>query len=202
MHGSTDARKGLFTGSQFSPIFRRFPSRRDTHLRPSMSQGPWSGLAPKSKIVQDLDAVAENYRLGRDGGFVPPKVEATVWAYDPNMGSTFDAQRVDSRYPNAPTVPYTTALRRKADRQFVNPEMARKQLASHVTSRTGGEQPLPGPAAYSKPGTFGRPNADARVRNGHRFKFTTTPRFPNDERGGYPGIGQYKPYVSMSGRRE
>ncbi|KAG8460948.1 hypothetical protein KFE25_010699 [Diacronema lutheri] len=135
------------------------------------------GIGTHSRIVADLDAVANNMRLQRDGGFVPTRVKPVVWSYDPQTGSSFERQRVDSRFPNAPTVPQLTALRRKADKQYISAEASRRQGATTVLSRDGGEMPLPGPGRYNKPGTFGRHNADAKIKNGASFKFVTSSRF-------------------------
>ncbi|KAJ1637495.1 hypothetical protein T492DRAFT_859917 [Pavlovales sp. CCMP2436] len=136
--------------------------------------------APMSKIVADLNAIAENIRLKRDGGFMPPpRAEPLVYAYDALLGSSFERQRVDSRYRNPPGVPHLTALRRKEFKQFVSAEAAKKEVPTFVTSQDGGEMPLPGPGRYNRPGTFGKRNADARIRDASSFKFATTTRFPD-----------------------
>jgi hypothetical protein len=161
-----------------------------------------SQLPPQSRIVADLNAVAENTRLGRDGGFVPTRVKPVVWTYDPQMGTSFGRQRVDSRFPNAPTVPRTTSLRRKADRQYLSAEAAKRQIPSTVMSKDGGEVALPGPGRYNVPGTFRR-NADGRLWNAQRVAFSKEGRWAEAERAlrtiPSPGVGTYKPYCSVGG---
>jgi hypothetical protein len=160
--------------------------------------------APTSKIVADLHAVAENQRLKRDGGFVPTISKPHVWAYDPQTGSTFERQRVDSRYRNAPTVPRTTALRHKGHKQYMSAEVAKTQIPTMVMSYSEGEVPLPGPGQHlGMAGTFGAHNASARLRDGSRVKFATTSRWADDARQRRdaltPGIGQYRPHKTMTG---
>lgn len=160
--------------------------------------------APKSKIVADLAAVAENQRLRRDGGFVPTASRPRVWAYDPQTGSSFERQRVDSRYRNAPTVPRTTALRHKGHKQFMSAAVAKTQIPTMVMSHSEGEVPLPGPGQHLGPaGTFGKHNASARLRDGTRVTFGATSRWADEERGRRdaftPGIGQYRPHKTMTG---
>lgn len=136
---------------------------------------------PESTIVADLNAVAENMRLRRDGGFKPPVTKPNVWPYDPQTGSTFSHQRVDSRFPNPPSSFRPTALRRKAEKQYLSAEAAKRHVPTWVASRTGGIMPLPGPSSYTVQGTFGRPLESARMRTGERFVFSTVPRFDGRE---------------------
>lgn len=153
----------------------------------------------QSRIVADLNAVAENQRLKRDGGFVPKRVAPVVWTYDPQTGSCFERQRVDSRFRNVPSLPKTTALRRKADREYLSAEAARRQIPTFVTSRDGGEIALPGPGTYARPGTFGRSNPEAKITNGASFKFSTSLRDAREGESIAPGVGTYKPYKSIGG---
>lgn len=153
-------------------------------------------FSPHSKIVADLEAVAENRRLHRDGGFIPKKVKPVIWPYDPQMGSTFERQRVDSRYRNQPSVPQLTAVRRKSDKQYFSAETAKRNVPTWVSAREGGEMPLPGAGRYTVPGTFGRHNADSRIPNGNVCKFSTTSRFTENENARTPGVGTYNQYKS------
>lgn len=128
------------------------------------------------RIADEIRATEENFRLGRDGGFkAEPTPKPIIWPYDPQVGSSFVAQRIDSRFKNRLSGAFGTSVRRKAHLQFVSKELSPPAL--WVKSKVGGEKPLPGPGEYTIGGTFGRPLHDARKRNAARAPFDRTARF-------------------------